>query len=90
MGVGVHDIFRHTHLNLQMVNDHYPYKMAISLGVYPIFRHTHIYFSIKVGKVTHVENLKAGGAGGDYFAVGQVHGWNENIRAGWRIQKKKM
>ena len=25
-----------------MVNDHYPYSMAISLGVYPIFRHTHI------------------------------------------------
>ena len=25
-----------------MVNDHYPYKMAISLGIYPIFRQTHI------------------------------------------------
>ena len=26
-----------------MVNDHYPYLMAISLGIYPIFRQTHIY-----------------------------------------------
>ena len=25
-----------------MVNDHYPYQMAISLGIYPIFRQTHI------------------------------------------------
>ena len=25
-----------------MVNDHYPYSMAISLGIYPIFRQTHI------------------------------------------------
>ena len=25
-----------------MVNDHYPYKMAISLGIYPIFRQTHM------------------------------------------------
>ena len=23
-----------------MVNDHYPYQMAISLGIYPIFRQT--------------------------------------------------
>ena len=25
-----------------MVNDHYPYQMAISLGIYPIFRQTHM------------------------------------------------
>ena len=25
-----------------MVNDHYPYEMAISLGIYPIFRQTHL------------------------------------------------
>ena len=25
-----------------MVNDHYPYWMAISLGIYPIFRQTHL------------------------------------------------
>ena len=25
-----------------MVNDHYPYSMAISLGIYPIFRQTHL------------------------------------------------
>ena len=25
-----------------MVNDHYPYQMAISLGIYPIFRQTHL------------------------------------------------
>ena len=24
-----------------MVNDHYPYQMAILLGIYPIFRQTH-------------------------------------------------
>ena len=66
-----------------MVNDHYPYEMAISLGIYPIFRHTHIYSLVTATKVWDVlsglemedalqEIQKAVEAGRKFFCIDRI------------------
>ena len=46
-----------------MVNDHYPYYMAISLRIYPIFRQTHMALNESFGQsstgciATFVQNI---------------------------------
>ena len=67
-----------------MVNDHYPYYMAISLGIYPIFRQT----SILDGMEKNVRRLKLSGEKPTSIlrceacwelAMGEVYSWANHL-----------